>query len=91
MGDDFEPGCGVLMTADGEILGKFPLEAVEFDGGVAAPDDPPMDWGGSVEVELSHEDMLRLRAFFVALRADRHARFSMIKTLHRRRRGRSKT
>lgn len=90
MGDDLELGRGVLMMADGEILGKFPFEAVEFDGGGAAPDDPPMDWGGSVEVELSHEDGLRLRAFFDAAFARLRASFSRCRALHRRRRGRIK-
>lgn len=90
MGDEFESGRAVLMTADGEILGEFPFESVEFDGGVTAPDDPPMDWGGSVEVELSHEDMLRLRAFFDAAFARLRASFSRCRVLHRRRRGRIK-
>lgn len=90
MGDEFESGRAVLMTADGEILGEFPFESVEFDGGVTAPDDPPMDWGGSVEVELSHEDMLRLRALFHAVLARQRARFSRCRALHRLRRGRIK-
>lgn len=90
MGDEFEPVRGVLMTADGEILGEFPFDAVEFDGGDELHAVPPTDWGGSVEVELSRSDALRLRRFFDAVLDRHHARFSRCRALHRMRRGRIK-